>query len=73
MHDEGGSEIQRGNTAWKYGENLPLEVVTWRGVSAVFARCIWVAVFWVILGVIFEIQPANTEQIQREKLLRVWA
>jgi hypothetical protein len=45
VHDEGGSEIQRGNTAWKYGENLPLEVVTWRGVSAVFARCILLAVF----------------------------
>ena len=45
MHDEGGSEIQRGNTAWKYGKNLPLEVVTWRGVSAVFALCILVAVF----------------------------
>jgi hypothetical protein len=34
-------EIQRR----KYGENLPLEVVTWRGVSAVFALCILVAVF----------------------------
>ena len=34
-------EIQRE----EYGENLPLEVVTWRGVSAVFARCILLAVF----------------------------
>ena len=70
---EGEREIQRGNTEVKYGENHPLEVVACRVVSAVFARCIWVAVFWVILGVIFEIQRANTEQIQRKKLLRVWA
>ena len=37
-------EIQR----QKYGENHPLEVVTWKVVSAVFARCILVAVFSVI-------------------------
>ena len=34
------SEIQRGNTEVEYGENHLLEVVTWRGVSAVFARYI---------------------------------